>query len=1220
MASLSYLTGGEQATAARLNLIFAELDRKLSLALQGRSPIVASNAALPVQLLGKVFTFTAGVTPYSRLLPGIIDDGGTDFSSGLPVLLASMVRAYDHSVFTTAAASATITSTDDGLRIAKCSLAGLATNPHWLFDDSLSVHKRDISGKSYFLCDSRPYYFRNDSQTQPNGAEPERYHDWALAEIVLEGITQLNIPDSWDKYRLFRLHNLNYIPATVTFAGTAYSVTLPPFGCATVRRDRYVTDAAVTFSNYRAGLTYFFLTEGGDPRFFRCLPTLRGFEMGNVVEFLGYPDASRPGIPINNSLIASNLTNPAILFDWVNWLAGDRTNLHAWIERDPTILSDCYPSNVADFADPSSATSLLGDLLHHKGDLITASTVAGATAFGRASFTGYASIAEDMAKSGITVAESGGNLALSTAAAGTLDLIPQGTNLTKSAETIPQISLDIKTSPVTIESAVLDQQTVPVVLAATAPQIVFPRDKTTTQETRSYYADDSTPSSTARGSSTHLAKPQATARPVLDGIHRLRVSDILDLHFWGDAARQNQSTPYQQFLSPKLTLTPEGLVMTYTERIRADQPYAFPFSVASDDDFTLSSGKPRWTIEQDPDGSFWWSCPKAIKWRGHGWALPDIGYIGAAFYLPRYGPAVVAGYIGELAAAGGSDFALQPLGAAPAGPELLERPGTSNLRKIGKFWKSYGDAKTWAVNNQNSATFSGDRVPIQANRPDHWYGLLAMPLAVEHYNLMAGWVNSIVRYQSLSYRFLRGYGADAASTLTSLQSDYDCAGQGDGSSQDPGWGNRPAPIECFRLVISGSNFSGWMTKIGIALNSEADLDSSYASAKTAWQVSQTFEFTVTARLTNPYRTDQRWFADITTTMGGIAEKSRQNVIQGSAALPGEPNRDVTQAAGNGVSINLATSYSSARWLAITTVSNWIRNLGLKFHFSETAIPLALETLNKASIPSIPEQNPVATVQAAMVLDDNPWGYSDATIVEKLLQAVATPQKNSVLRTIQQTVFRRTDVPSEAKWKLHRFDLSKKTSAGPRTIQTRRNRSARVPEWFVAIGFSTATRDSATSGGFLGFLSFVDWHPATASNTQSYSVIEFSDASPQELLDYDKWVNWWQNETQSLLVRIESDYILPTAQAVLVPLSQWGQTPDWQATGDVGRWCRCLQSLWNFDSEPNGGNFGRAPYSLSPPAGTVTRQTLLSGINILTAGSSPARYSVIVDAEPPALQF
>ena len=98
-----------------------------------------------------------------------------------------------------------------------------------LFEHSLAAHTLMHQGES----DAEPAPTMCGMARSP---PPEKHLKFAVAEIVIEGPTAVDLPEEWDKYHCFRLHNCNAVETVVTF-GESYTITLPPWACRTVRRD-----------------------------------------------------------------------------------------------------------------------------------------------------------------------------------------------------------------------------------------------------------------------------------------------------------------------------------------------------------------------------------------------------------------------------------------------------------------------------------------------------------------------------------------------------------------------------------------------------------------------------------------------------------------------------------------------------------------------------------------------------------------------------------------------------------------------------------------------------------------------------------------------------------------------------------------------------------------------------------------------------------------------
>ncbi|MDE2102942.1 MAG: hypothetical protein KGL39_37205 [Patescibacteria group bacterium] len=427
MATINYLSGSERPTAELMNDLFDALDGKLTTLLGGRSFFLAQTATPPQYLVGKAFFFTAGPAVYAPRVPGYIEANTSSNPVATPYNHAQFVAMQAAAVFqpgylksaalqnggtgyllndvvtlaggTVAAggssAQVQVTQRDATGKILAVSLvtAGsytvLPPTPNqvngghgsgaWLdcnlfqFDlhnKVAPVVKTGISGASdvgfwewSLAAHSVWYQGRGDKKPvryylQDGDTMPEKHFKFALAEIIIEGVPGVTIEKAWDKYSCFRIHNLNATPATVVFADGNFTVRLTPFQCMTVRRDWTADAGGGHYENYRSGGNYFFKFEGGDPRFYWFFPTSNGA--------IGY------GGKAANSMQANNLVNPALLYDWILFFqrTADGSSTFAGWNEDAGVQCNLYPLLKKYFGDPSDPKTIVGDLIHHKGDLI----------------------------------------------------------------------------------------------------------------------------------------------------------------------------------------------------------------------------------------------------------------------------------------------------------------------------------------------------------------------------------------------------------------------------------------------------------------------------------------------------------------------------------------------------------------------------------------------------------------------------------------------------------------------------------------------------------------------------------------------------------------------------------------------------------------------------------------------------------------------------------
>ncbi len=845
MADVPYLVGGESPTIARMNALFGSLDAKLASmmgGIGGRSFFLAQAEALPQKLCGKAFFFTSGVALYSRRVPGYIETGigGTNF----------VARPYDHSVFTAAVAAIdwTTATTDTTLKIVTITafasslytaagLPALAYGVNFL-DWSLAAHTLapivvdtlaiGAAGTGYVVGNTLTFAggtggpatikvtavggsgeitgvqlvsggcysaapATTNSVTGGSGSgatvlatyttmtcfiqeaggvtPPEKRYKHALAEIVIEGVTSVDLPADCDKYSCFRIHNLQRVGATVNFAGGSHAVTLGPFQCVTVRRDSATT-------NYRAGLNYFFTYEGGDPRFYWFLPK----------SFSGTTETvSDSGNAVTNSCAANNLTNPAILLDWVGYFTREMDKVSdydypvAWTNgwyagwaQDPSVQADVSSFYAGKFGDPNDPATTLGDLLHHKGDILIVRSSKTATdpitgspllTFDTVTFNGYASIVADFALHLLSVAADGsGNYVITnTDSANNVYLLPISTNLLKTGDVVPTIVSLVGFNSFTIESAVFENPDYSA-LTATPAQTIFQPTTTSTPDSRDYkvgYWDGVSEVATVTGSpiiKLDWSHGRSTSLTV-NGIHTVTVADLLSLDFWGDPAVSGQSSTYVTIADQKLTLTPEGLVITWTETDADTPPPVADAGVAYYRWLTLRQGIP---------------IKKIIRLRGHGWGYystangsRDTGWLSCRTPWRQIGTV----YKDEVSGVDGVDFSLGSVANTATELSIHGRVKTTRLglsSKAGRFWRCrnpinymiqfLGSKATQTEMAFGSlfaiSTVSATNAGIAPDLTGTFDGI-AMMLLPEMYNGLARSVNSVTSATPLRWQTMR---------------------------------------------------------------------------------------------------------------------------------------------------------------------------------------------------------------------------------------------------------------------------------------------------------------------------------------------------------------------------------------------------------------------------------------------------------------------------------
>lgn len=589
---IAYLAGGESPTAACMNKLFMAMDRKLGKLLSGKSPVIAQSANFPAFLLGKTFFFTHGQpTVYCSQVPGCVGLNG-----GTPMV----VRDYVHAQFTSAVAALDPTQIvwDETNRTANvpkfpfittasgtgayvyypaypndpgipCS-ASLTAEAYRVgfLENSLQCHYLMHQGASdttpvpYYIWETHSSSAAGDpTQVKFSNAKmPEKRYDWAVAELILEGQTALTIPAAWDKYKFFRIHNLNPANATVTFQMDAsatpktFVVTVPAFGCQTVRRSSVA-------GGYALNGNYFWWAVSGDPRFYWFQPCGYGLANQTTNRFAWAWDGR-----VADTMMQNNLTNPVGLLDWIEYFTRDvddfpginnywaTASIHAGFIKDLSEFHSEYGHYSSLYGDPGNPATCLGDLIHHKGTVyaVQASKTQTDAISGKpflkvikGAFNGYATFVADMAALGVTASlNASGDYQLTNANPTQYDvvLVPVGTNFLKRGDTVPDHVVlagppESATGTYTIENLVLEQDPTnsESALSATTNQMVWPATFSSAANTRqwiNYYSMHSAATVVGPNIPTISTANRSGTPVALHGIHAVTVADLLSLKFW----------------------------------------------------------------------------------------------------------------------------------------------------------------------------------------------------------------------------------------------------------------------------------------------------------------------------------------------------------------------------------------------------------------------------------------------------------------------------------------------------------------------------------------------------------------------------------------------------------------------------------------------------------------------------------------------------------------
>lgn len=374
--ALNYLSGDEQPTAAKMNELWAEADSVINKALKGGSTYLLENigassnsAAYPDSKLfrGKEFTFWQGATH------------SASSTSVLYSAFDTIPTTYNQPAYDTAASNATIAtySSDGYAHVAGSSTPNLTR--------SLKAHTRTHNGQEYYIWE----------YDQP---APEKKWEYAVAEIIIgmQSGTTFSMPDSYDKYSCWRIHNAtnrDYTISCGSFSDPHATFTIPAYGQKCVRR------VGTTFHH---DYKYFFKCLSGDPRFL----FFDSFE-GSIAQ----------------TMRANNITNPSYVYNLFEFVGmdfsplalsnttGDRNQRHQQrIYFNPTTKNDVGSEMATDGHFPAiNDSTKIVDLVYHKGKIgyRKKDTSSSTLEVGEIDFDGWSSFGTNLAAIDAALASTG---------------------------------------------------------------------------------------------------------------------------------------------------------------------------------------------------------------------------------------------------------------------------------------------------------------------------------------------------------------------------------------------------------------------------------------------------------------------------------------------------------------------------------------------------------------------------------------------------------------------------------------------------------------------------------------------------------------------------------------------------------------------------------------------------------------------------------------------
>ena len=340
-----------------MNTLWAEVDTIAGKALDDKSMLLALDHTDRALVGQQFYYFTASnhTTSHYTTFRGAIGSG-----SGKTV----SVSPHDQASYDTAAAGATITSTDTTNLYAK-------TADTLNLEKSLKAHTRVVGSDTLFLWEDR----------MPHPCKVWRY---AVAEIIIgDHSGTFTFDDSWNQFNFFRIHNLTQSAVTINFgSGPHHTFSIAKNAQHCVRRD-------TVSSGYDSSYSYVWKVKRDDPRFLKF--TSHAGSLAQTME-------------------ANNVTNPSWLYKFFDELAAGR-----FIYLDPHTWTDIgseYQS--ASILPAITSSTLAGDLVYTRGYWSRAYQPSSGGSFTTASFNflGFSSLQTILTACGIGYTTVGNHLQL----------------------------------------------------------------------------------------------------------------------------------------------------------------------------------------------------------------------------------------------------------------------------------------------------------------------------------------------------------------------------------------------------------------------------------------------------------------------------------------------------------------------------------------------------------------------------------------------------------------------------------------------------------------------------------------------------------------------------------------------------------------------------------------------------------------------------------------
>ena len=931
-----------------MNLLWAELDRKMELLMDGKSWLMFS-PSLPAgpslaAIMGKRFWFT-------------------DVSVGR--ISAWGGANYDHTVFGPAVAAGTDTVTppvalsnpDHTHKIRFLDIASVD------LDNSIEAHKRDTTNAE---GGTEPYWV-----WQNNHVMPEKQYRYAVAELVYEhaATTEHSIPKEWDKYNYFRIHNLNGYAITVEFEaenGAIDGVTVPRWGCQCVQRR--------PGGRIETAYKYFWKAKEDDPR----VLALSTFNAGAPVE----------------SMLANNVVNFAIGYRIVAMFSDCDENTGAgffgnvrWI-RDPHEFYDVFPSHREFFGDPAEDETLLGDILHHKGEIVYLhKDIAGSQVRSVGEFTGYRNLAAMAAATGLTVVNDASGVTIEgTTGDEYNDVVTPGTNLLYEEDGTVRTAVEVDTAvPIEFSQPAGGNS---------ATQGFWPLLKETTAVSHTYEVYTlnaaNTPVFDHNESVGYDEERLVNMQP--DVTTELKpwqetVATALTFNTFGMASlvADDQDSDVSTLKNRRIALTAFGPLILWEQAITFNASVQAGLAVGEIRAFFEKTGPHVGPYAYIEEGKL--VQHRFLKWPGYGWAeyprFDGTTYNGSTggFVSPRrqravnenilmqnvFSPLAHCNITMPIWNVDGADFEIQLQEKIQREIRTLFTPElVSPDNGHWPVWQNVDWLNEFVTTGVDELGYQTIRASMLSSAPPASI-MPRVKLLVEHYNTLAAWINSIHKARPYSWRDVELTVTATMEAAFAVPITHDVWDRSISNGASPGTGNvgifstTVRPKEQYAGFALDSFLYRIFDQLGVPLRTSADFPEGWADLtgthRDFFELSGSYNHVVVSVTDlGGGNYEVFWREELTGLSAAVATDSEDwklDALNAATALdswpaPGGYETDTNPASPTYKQLVLSDYY----WVKIADVKAKAESLGFKFIYEETSVPCQLEGFTSSGVSNV----------------------------------------------------------------------------------------------------------------------------------------------------------------------------------------------------------------------------------------------------------------------------